>query len=67
MVFDPLHYLPLIERKIGALDQPWMVTSACPPSRRPICRSWPRSAAGRRARRQYGVFLHLWMIRRTGV
>ena len=21
MVFDPLHYLPLIERKIGALDQ----------------------------------------------
>ena len=21
MVFDPLHYLPLIERKIGSLDQ----------------------------------------------
>ena len=21
MVFDPIHYLPLIERKIGALDQ----------------------------------------------
>ena len=21
LIFDPLHYLPLIERKIGALDQ----------------------------------------------
>ena len=32
-----------------------------------VGRTEPRSAAGRRARRQYGVFLHLWMIRRTGV
>ena len=28
MVFDPIHYLPLLEQKIAALDQPLVVDSA---------------------------------------
>ena len=32
-VFDPLHYLPLIERNIGALDQAAALAGAAPPLR----------------------------------
>ncbi len=27
LVFDPLHYLPLLERKVGALDQAAQLSS----------------------------------------
>ena len=48
MVFDPIHYLPLIERKTGALDQAAPLAGWELPDSAPSTRPWtpPRRRAG---------------------
>ena len=58
-VFDPLHYLPLIERKLGALDQAaplagWELPDAFATLRRSM-----EARSGRAGRREYVQVLRL--------
>ena len=59
MVFNPLHYLPLLERKLGALDQAaplarWELPEAFHTLRRLL-----EARAGRGGRREYVQVLRL--------
>ena len=55
MVFDPIHYLPLLEHKIGALDQAaplagWELPDAFPTLRRLLEARMGKAASGNTSR-----------------
>ena len=59
MVFDPIHYLPLLEHKIGALDQAaplagWELPDAFPTLRRLL-----EARMGKAGKREYVQVLRL--------
>ncbi len=59
MIFDPLHYLPLLEQKIGALDQAaplsgWQLPDAFPTLRRLL-----EARMGKPGKREYVQVLRL--------
>ena len=53
MVFDPLHYLPLIERKTGALDQAAPLAGWELPDAFATLRRLMEARSGRAGRREY--------------
>ena len=53
MVFDPLHYLPLIERKVGALDQAAPLAGWELPDAFATLRRLMEARSGRAGRREY--------------
>ena len=60
LIFDPLHYLPLIEQKIGALDQaaPLAGAGTCPrPSS--LCGGSSKPRMGKAGKREYVQVLRL--------
>ena len=59
MVFDPLHYLPLIERKIGALDQAAPLAGWELPDAFGTLRRLMEARSGRAGRREYVQVLRL--------
>ena len=59
MVFDPLHYLPLIERKIGALDQAAPLARWELPDAFGTLRRLMEARSGRAGRREYVQVLRL--------
>ena len=60
MVFDPLHYLPLIERKIGALDQAAPLAGWELPDAFATLRRLMEARSGRAGRREYVQVLRLF-------
>ena len=52
-VFDPIHYLPLLERKTGALDQAAPLQRWDLPEEFGTQRRWLESRMGRRGKREY--------------
>ena len=60
MVFDPLHYLPLIERKIGALDQAAPLAGWELPDAFATLRRLTEARSGRAGRREYVQVLRLF-------
>ena len=58
-VFDPLHYLPLIERKSGALDQAAPLAGWEPPDAFATLRRLMEARSGRAGRREYVQVLRL--------
>ena len=58
-VFDPLHYLPLIERKIGALDQAAPLAGWELPDAFATLRRLMEARSGRAGRREYVQVLRL--------
>lgn len=59
MVFDPLHYLPLIERKINALDQAAPLAAWDLPSEFQTLRRLMEARASKAGRREYVQILRL--------
>ena len=60
MVFDPIHYLPLLEHKTGALDQAaplagWELPDAFPTRAVSWRRAWARPASASNTSRSFGV------------
>ena len=60
MVFDPIHYLPLIERKIGALDQAAPLAGWELPDAFATLRRLMEARSGRAGRREYVQVLRLF-------
>ena len=60
MVFDPLHYLPLIERKTGALDQAAPLAGWELPDAFATLRRLMEARSGRAGRREYVQVLRLF-------
>ena len=60
MVFDPLHYLPLIERKVGALDQAAPLAGWELPDAFATLRRLMEARSGRAGRREYVQVLRLF-------
>ena len=60
MVFDPLHYLPLIERKLGALDQAAPLAGWELPDAFATLRRLMEARSGRAGRREYVQVLRLF-------
>ena len=58
-VFDPLHYLPLLERKVGALDQAAPLAGWELPEEYGVLRRLLESRMGRRGKREYVQVLRL--------
>ena len=58
-VFDPLHYLPLIERKLGALDQAAPLAGWELPDAFATLRRLMEARSGRAGRREYVQVLRL--------
>ena len=59
MVFNPLHYLPLLERKLGALDQAAPLAGWELPEAFHTLRRLMEARAGRAGRREYVQVLRL--------
>ena len=59
MVFNPLHYLPLLERKLGALDQAAPLVGWELPEAFHTLRRLMEARAGRVGRREYVQVLRL--------
>lgn len=59
MVFDPMHYLPLLEQKVGALDQAAPVQGWELPDEFATLRRLLEARMGKKARREYVQFLRL--------
>ena len=59
MVFDPLHYLPLLEQKLGALDQAAPLAGWALPEAFHTLRRLMEARAGRAGRREYVQVLRL--------
>ena len=60
MVFDPIHYLPLIERKLGALDQAAPLAGWELPDAFATLRRLMEARSGRAGRREYVQVLRLF-------
>lgn len=58
-VFDPIHYLPLLERKIGALDQAAPLAGWELPEEFGVLRRLLESRMGRRGKREFVQVLRL--------
>ena len=58
-VFDPVHYLPLLERKVGALDQAAPLAGWELPEEFGVLRRLLESRMGRRGKREYVQVLRL--------
>ena len=58
-VYDPIHYLPLLERKIGALDQAAPLQGWELPEEYATLRRLLESRMGRRGKREYVQVLRL--------
>ena len=58
-VYDPIHYLPLLERKIGALDQAAPLQGWAMPDEFGTLRRLLESRMGRRGKREYVQVLRL--------
>ena len=58
-VFDPIHYLPLLERKVGALDQAAPLAGWELPEEFGVLRRLLESRMGRRGKREYVQVLRL--------
>ena len=58
-VFDPIHYLPLLERKVGALDQAAPLAGWELPEEYGVLRRLLESRMGRRGKREYVQVLRL--------
>ena len=58
-VFDPVHYLPLLERKTGALDQAAPLAGWELPEEYGVLRRLLESRMGRRGKREYVQVLRL--------
>ena len=52
-VFDPVHYLPLLERKVGALDQAAPLAGWELPEEFGVLRRLLESRMGRRGKREF--------------
>ena len=59
MVFDPIHYLPLLEHKIGALDQAAPLAGWELPDGFPTLRRLLEARMGKAGKREYGQVLRL--------
>ena len=64
-VFDPIHYLPLLERKIGALDQAAPLAGWELPEEFGVLRRLLESRMGRRGKREFVQVLRLMENFRT--
>ena len=64
-VFDPVHYLPLLERKVGALDQAAPLAGWELPEEFGVLRRLLESRMGRRGKREYVQVLRLMENFRT--
>ena len=70
-VFDPIHYLPLLERKVGALDQAAPLAGWELPEEFGVLRRLLESRMGRRGKREFvqvlrqGLFQSLIKVRRS--
>ena len=58
-VFDPIHYLPLLERKVGALDQAAPLAGWELPEEYGVLRRLLESRMGRRGKREFVQVLRL--------
>ncbi len=58
-IFDPLHYLPLIEKKVGALDQAAPLQGWELPEEFSVLRRLLESRAGKKGKREYVQVLRL--------
>ena len=58
-VFDPIHYLPLLERKVGALDQAAPLAGWELPEEFGVLRRLLESRMGRRGKREFVQVLRL--------
>jgi len=59
MVFDPMHFLPLLEQKVGALDQAAPLQGWVLPDEFTILRRLLEARMGRRGKREYVQILRL--------
>ena len=64
-VFDPIHYLPLLERKVGALDQAAPLAGWELPEEYGVLRRLLESRMGRRGKREFVQVLRLMEHFRT--
>ena len=64
-VFDPIHYLPLLERKVGALDQAAPLAGWELPEEFGVLRRLLESRMGRRGKREFVQVLRLMENFRT--
>ena len=60
MVFDPIHYLPLLEQKTGALDQAAPLVGWNLPDAFPTLRRLLEARLGKAGKREYVQVLRLW-------
>ena len=64
-IFDPIHYLPLLERKVGALDQAAPLAGWELPEEYSVLRRLLESRMGRRGKREFVQVLRLMEHFRT--
>ncbi len=67
MIFDPIHYLPLIEQKINALDQAAPLQGWHLPEAFATLRRLMEARMGKHGRREYGRCCVCWRASRLPI